>query len=141
MWSSIVSALLSKVAPKVADYYIQKVKLKQEVELEKLRGKAAWQAALTERASESEGRDHEWELAMIENSGWKDEWVLMLISVPLIGVFLTPTQKGVLEGFNILSQTPLWYQTMVVTIFFAVYGIRKWRRKTQADVLLNNSIT
>lgn len=136
MWGSIVSALLSKVAPKVADYYIKKQELKAEVEIETLRGKAAWQKALTQRASESEGRDHEWELAMIENSGWKDEWVLGLISLPLIGVFIPQMQEGVLRGFDILSGTPMWYQGMVVTIFFAVYGIRKWRRTTQASTLL-----
>lgn len=133
MWSSIVTVLLDKVAPKVADYYIQKQKLKQEVQLEKLRGKRAWEEALTKRASESEGRDHEWEIAQIKNSGLKDEWVLFLISIPLVLVFIPNTQQLVLNGFEVLSQTPVWYQGMIVTIFLAIYGIRRWRRKTVID--------
>lgn len=140
MWSSIVGALLGKVAPKVADYYIRKQELKQEAELEKMRGKVAWQQAMTKRASESEGRDHEWELAMIENSGWKDEWVLLMISIPLPLSFIPATQPYVTGGFDALAMTPLWYQGMVVTIYFAIYGIRKWRRKTQADVLLKEQL-
>lgn len=139
MWSSIVGALLGKVAPQVAEYYIQKQKLKQEAKLEELRGKVAWQQSLSARASESEGRDHEWELAMIENSGWKDEWVLLMISIPLPLSFIPHTQAYVTGGFEALAATPLWYQGMIVTIFFAVYGIRKWRRKTAADVLLSTS--
>lgn len=137
MWASIVTALLGKVAPKVADYYIQKKALEHEQEIERLRGKVAWEQAMTRRASESEGRDHDWELKRIEDAGWKDEWVLVLISLPLPLSFIPATQEYVLRGFEVLAQTPLWYQGMVVTIFFAIYGIRKWRRKTAAQTLLS----
>jgi hypothetical protein len=128
MWSSIVGALLGKVAPKVADYYIQKQTLKQEVELEVLRGKAAYEAAKTKRASESEGRDHEWELESIRNSGWKDELVIIVLTIPLVLVF-TPLADVVLEGFRVLGTTPDWYRWMVMTIYAATFGIRVWRRK------------
>ena len=128
MWSSIVGALLSKVAPKVADYYIEKEKLKAEIVLETLRGKAAYEAAKTQRASESEGRDHEWELASIRNSGWKDEWVLIVLSLPMIGVFIPYTQETVKAGFLALEGTPLWYRTTVMTIYLATFGLRLWRR-------------
>lgn len=133
MWSSIVGVLLKNVAPKVADYYMQKQELKHQVQLEKLKGKIAWEQALSLRAERSEGRDHEWELAQIKNSGWKDEWVVILISIPLVLVFFPLTQGAVLEGFETLAKTPYWYQGMVVTIFFAIFGIRRWRRKTAAD--------
>lgn len=128
MWEIIVSKLLGSFSETAADVYLQKKKLKHEVEMERLRGKVVWEQALTQRASESEGRDHEWELARIKDSGLKDEWVLGLLSIPLIGSFHPSTQEGVLQGFETLAKTPLWYQGMVVTIFLAIYGIRKWRR-------------
>lgn len=134
MWSSIVTALLGKVAPKVADFYIQKQGLKHEREMAKLRGKIAWEEALTKRASESEGRDHEWELESIRNSGWKDEWVLILLSIPLILVFIPYTQGAVLEGFNTLALTPDWYRWLVTMIFAAIYGVRLWRRDVMPKV-------
>ena len=129
MWTSIVGTLLGKVAPKVADYYMKKQELKQEVELELLRGKAEYERMKTKRASESEGRDHEWELESIRNSGWKDEWVLILLSIPLVLVFIPYTQGAVMEGFATLAQTPDWYRWLVMLIFTAIYGIRLWRRK------------
>lgn len=135
MWSSIVTALLGKVAPKVADYYIKKQELEAEIELEKARGQLAWEQALTKRASESEGRDHEWEMLRIKNAGWKDEFVLLIISPPLVMSFIPQTQEHVLRGFQVLEQTPIWYQSMVLVIFFAIYGIRKWRRKQAMDIV------
>jgi hypothetical protein len=129
MWSSIVGALLGKVAPKVADYYIQKQKLKQEIELKKLEGKIAWEEAKTKRAEASEGRDHEWELLSIQNSGYKDEWVLFLLSIPMILSFYPATQTIVVEGFKTLEGTPSWYRLLIMIIFCAVYGVRFWRRK------------
>ena len=122
--------MLGKVAPKVADYYIQKEQLKQEIELERLRGKREWEAQKTARARESEGRDAEWEIVSIRNSGYKDEWVLAMISIPMVLSFIPSTVNYVEAGFLALSATPDWYQFMIVSIFFAIYGIRLWRRAT-----------
>lgn len=129
MWTSIVTALLGKVAPKVADYYIQKQELKQQLKLKKLEGKVAVEMRKIERISESEGRDHEWELESIKNSGWKDEWVLILLSIPLILSFLPWTVVYVQMGFAALEQTPDWYRWLIMLIFTAIYGIRVWRRE------------
>lgn len=129
MWESIVTALLGKVAPSVAEYYIQKQQLKHDIELEKLKGKRAWEEAKTRRASESEGRDHEWELLAIQNSGWKDEYVTILMSIPLVLVFIPKMQPYILDGFTALESTPVWYQVLAATILAAAVGIRWWRRK------------
>jgi hypothetical protein len=83
----------------------------------------------TQRAENSEGRDHEWEIESLRNSGWKDEWVLILISIPMVGSFIPSTVQYVVDGFEALSQTPDWYRWLILIIFSAVYGIRVWRRK------------
>jgi hypothetical protein len=130
LWGAVVNALLGKVAPKVADYYIEKQALEHSLKVEQLRGKIAWEQALTKRASESEGRDHDWEMARLEDArhSYKDEWVLFLLSIPLILVFIPQTQQYVLDGFSVLDKTPQWYQWMIGLIFTAIYGIRTWRR-------------
>lgn len=131
MFGTILTALLSKAIPSAADFFLKKEELKQKVQLAKLEGKIAWENALTKRAEASEGRDHEWELARIKDSGFKDEWVLGLLSIPLILVFIPGTQKYILDGFAVLEKTPDWYQWMVLLIFTAIYGIRIWRRKME----------
>ena len=128
MWEIIVSKLLGSFSETVAEVYIEKKRLKHEAEMEKLRGKIAWEAALTRRAEASEGRDHEWEIARIKDAGWKDEWVLGLLSIPLVGSFIPKMAPYVHDGFAVLGTTPEWYRWMILIIFPAIFGIRVWRR-------------
>lgn len=128
MWTMIISKLLGSFSKVAAETYIQKKQLETEVQLEKLRGKIAWEIALTKRAEASEGRDAEWEIARIKDSGWKDEWVLVMLSVPLVGSFMPGMAPYILEGFRILEMTPDWYRWLVLLILTAIYGIRIWRR-------------
>lgn len=128
MWTAIVGKLLGGFAPQLAEIYIEKKRLKQEVVLEQMRGKVAYEKAKTIRAENSEGRDHEWELLSIKNSGWKDEWVLIIMSIPMVFVFIPFTQDTIMKGFVALGETPLWYRTTVMTIYLATFGIRLWRR-------------
>lgn len=125
----IAEAAIGKLAPSVVGYYQKKRELEQEVELEKLRGKREWEKQKSVRAENSEGRDAEWELEQIRNSGWKDEWVLILLSIPLIMVFVPGLEDDALQGFNNLEKTPDWYRWLILMVFGAVYGIRLWRRK------------
>lgn len=127
---------LGQLAQPIADIYKarserkrEKIRLKHEVELERIRGKAAWEAAKTRRASESEGRDADWESQSIANSGWKDELVLLTLTAPMIAVFIPGLQEYVLLGFQHLASTPDWYRWLVLMIYAATFGIRIWRRK------------
>ena len=130
MWETIVGKLLGTFSEKAADVYMQKRQLKHEVKMEELRGKAAWQRALTQRASESEGRDVDWESQSIANSGWKDEMVIIILSIPMVGTFIPGIQPYIAEGFRLLETTPQWYRWLVLMIYAATFGIRVWRRKT-----------
>ena len=128
MWAKIIASLTGQTVEAVLEYKAAKAKAKSDIKLEILRGKAAYEAAKTLRAENSEGRDHEWELASIANSGWKDEWVLIVLSIPMILVFIPWTQPFIASGFAALDTTPLWYRTTVMTIYLATFGIRLWRR-------------
>jgi hypothetical protein len=128
MWAKLVATLTGQTVEAVLEYKNAKRKAKTDIELEKLRGKAAYEKAKTERAENSEGRDHEWEMASIQNSGWKDEWVLIILSIPMILAFIPYTVAYVNMGFAALETTPLWYRTIVASIYLATFGLRLWRR-------------
>ena len=130
MWETIVGKLLGGFAPEVVGYYKQKVALKHEQEIAKIRGKIAWEEAQTKRAEASEGRDADWELESIRNSGWKDEMVIIILSIPMVGTFIPGIQPYIQTGFDQLGTTPEWYRWLVVMIYAATFGIRVWRRKT-----------
>ena len=130
MWAAIVGKLAGAFGEEVAGYYRDKQRLKHELKLEQIRTKVELQKARTVASQASEDRDARWEELSIKNSGWKDEWVLVLLSIPLVLCFLPWTVVYVQMGFSALAQTPDWYQWLIMIIFTAIYGIRLWRRKT-----------
>jgi hypothetical protein len=129
MLGKIIAKMLGAPVEKVAEYFTERQRLKQELKLAKIRGKIAREDARARAYEKRMDQDHEWELRQIENSGWKDEYVLILLSIPLVLSFVPATVGYVLAGFAALAQTPAWYQLLITAVFFAVYGIRYWRRK------------
>lgn len=97
----------------------------------------AEQAAGDRRAkliSEGLAADANWEMefARQANSSWKDEYVLLILSIPVVLCFVPGWAPVVAAGFAALAATPVWYQTAFISVFLATYGIRFWRR-TQSD--------
>lgn len=110
-------------------YFAKRAELKQQLALARLEGEIAVEKAKAEYRCKDLEYDNAWELEQIKNSGWKDEYVLVLLSIPLILVFVPFAQPYVLNGFAVLDQCPEWYRWLLVMIFAAVYGIRVWRRQ------------
>lgn len=129
MLDKLIGALLGAPAEQVAEYFKEKQRLKSEFKLARLRERVAGERAKEARAIQADTNDHEWSLLQIQNSGWKDEFVLIVVSTPFILGFIPGMDKYVHAGFANLSNTPGWYQVMIVTIFFAIYGIKKWNMR------------
>ena len=131
MFESVLG-LLSGVPGAIADYF--KTKLEQE-SIER-RQKAEYEEAVHTRKIEliklGLHADATWELEQIRSAGWKDEYVLLVLSIPLVGCFIPGLAPYVEIGFKALSYTPTWYQFLLPLIFGAVFGVRIWRRQ-QSD--------
>jgi hypothetical protein len=78
--------------------------------------------------------DATWEMEFARQaaSSWKDEYTLIVVSIPMVMAFVPGLAIYVQAGFEAFAKTPLWYQVMVQTLFYATVGIRLWR-KTQYD--------
>lgn len=57
-------------------------------------------------------------------TSWKDEYLTILFSIPLILAFFPSTQESILKGFETLNKTPDWYMMLVMGIVAAVFGLR-----------------
>ena len=57
-------------------------------------------------------------------TSWKDEFYVILFSVPLIMAFIPDMQDIVLKGFETLNKTPDWYMLLVTGIVASVFGLR-----------------
>ena len=67
----------------------------------------------------------EWNQAMAEasNKSWKDEWLTILVSIPLVLAF-TGHEEVVMKGFTALEAMPDFYKTAVGVVFAASFGIQ-----------------
>lgn len=67
-----------------------------------------------------------WDARAQENMkhSWKDEYLLILFSLPLIGCFIPEYQEDVLRGFEILQQTPQWYIWSILGMVAGAWGLR-----------------
>lgn len=108
--------------------YKVRTEAKNKLELAKLESELQAERAWAEWRVKNIDADSAWETESIRNAGWKDEFVLLVLSVPLVLVFVPPAAPYVLNGFAILETTPEWYRWLAVMIYAATYGIRVWRR-------------
>ena len=68
----------------------------------------------------------DWDLEAIKGSqnSWKDEWLVILFSIPLILAFVPGAEHIVQSGFAQLETMPEWYQYSLGVIIAASFGVR-----------------
>lgn len=134
MWDKILGAITGPVAT----YFTRRAELKaqehaNQLELLKVQGERQAQLQLAGLTADA---NWEQEFARQAATSWKDEYTLLVVSIPAILAFVRVSWLNgpqiVKEGFAALATTPLWYQGMFLSLFLATVGIRYWRR-TQSD--------
>lgn len=82
--------------------------------------------AVIEKVKVAQTADIAWENLSVENSGWKDEWFTILLSIPMILCFIPGGAEYVKQGFNALSDaTPDWYQYAFLVAVASAFGFKK----------------
>ena len=68
----------------------------------------------------------DWERIMAEASknSWKDEWLTIVFSIPLILVFIPSAVPHIQKGFDALSTLPEWYHQVLFLIVSASFGVK-----------------
>jgi len=104
---------------RIKKHELKVTRIVSEANIAEARAKAA-----VDRLGQRQEADINWEVLSIQNSGWKDEYLTILISTSLILVFIPWTQPFVLEGFRALEETPTWYQVIILIVVGSAFGVR-----------------
>lgn len=70
------------------------------------------------------------EIIASNDKGWKDEFVLILVSTPIIVLVYSifsddPDLKSKIDlFFQYFKELPMWYQILFVSVVGAIYGIK-----------------
>lgn len=127
----MLQALIGPVGSLVGTWLEGKVETKKAEAASKV-AKAKAEATIMEKKATGE---IDWDLTMADASkhSWKDEWLTILFSVPLVLAFCGEWGRGIVaDGFAALSTMPEWYQYslgVIVASSFAVRSATKFFRK------------
>jgi len=98
---------------------VEKTKAKVKADV----AKAEAEAVVMQKKATGE-IDWDLEMARSSSSSWKDEWLVILFSIPLILAFIPGMEDVVANGFQQLEQMPQWYQYSLGVIVAASFGVR-----------------
>ena len=118
MWT----ALISPIASLAGTWLEGKVETKKAETATKV-AKAKAEAVIMEKKATAE-IDWDLEMARGSQSSWKDEWLVILFSIPLILAFIPGMEEVVANGFSQLEAMPQWYQYSIGVIVAASFGVR-----------------
>lgn len=130
IWSDIITGITGPVA----DYFKTRQENKTRENIRKMELADALQQRQISLISQGLTADMNWEMAFANQAAtsWKDEFELLVLTIPLVMCFVPGLSQYVLDGFKVLAQCPQWFLFLVISIYLANYGIRYWR-KTQSD--------
>ena len=96
----------------------------------KLEGELAVSQAKTdahiEKIRTGQAADIAWESTSLDNSGWKDEYWTIVLSMPMIMCFIPGLVTYVERGFVALQNTPEWYQYAIGIAIGSAFGVRQF---------------
>ena len=118
MIQMLIKPLLG-VAGDVIKGFVDTKKAKAEQKLTKIK-------AETEIINKQLQGEIDWDVEAIKGSkeSWKDEYLTILFSIPLLLCFLPFTVEDDERGFAALALTPDWYKYTLGVIVSASFGIR-----------------
>jgi len=118
MWTALIGPL-SELAGTWMKGKVEKTRAESEAKV----AKAKAEATIMEKKATGE---IDWDLEMAKGSqnSWKDEWLTILFSIPLILAFIPGMETVVQNGFQQLEQMPEWYQYSLGVIVAASFGVR-----------------
>jgi hypothetical protein len=137
----MITSIINTVVGGIRDYavnrsVIRKVKTEGEIELLKAKLEAKISKVRREQTATTD-----WDLLVLQNkaTSWKDEFMLLLISYPIIASFIPYTQETVAKGWEYVSQAPEWYVIIYIGIIASVFGLR-WLISPITQALSNKFI-
>ena len=118
----MLAALIGPIADLAGTWMSGKVEEKKVQSATKV-AKAQAEAIVMQKKATGE-IDWDLEMAKGSQSSWKDEWLTILFSIPLILAFTPGMEDLVRNGFQQLEQMPEWYQYSLGVIVAASFGVR-----------------
>lgn len=117
IWSAITEALgLGR----------ETIRARSAARVAKIEARAAIETARATAAQRQADHAANWEQLAISDAAtsWKDEWFVILLSIPLVLSFIPGAAPIVSDGFAAMEQVPDWYRWGVLSAIGFSFGRR-----------------
>jgi len=119
---------LKSIFAPASEAYQARQERKREEKIAAIQQDIATLEANAKAIADGREADTRWELASIQNSGWKDELWSLVFAAVFVGSFLPGVQDHVQVGIQQITSYPEWFRFLFSSIVLAAFGIRLWRR-------------
>jgi len=118
----MLGALIGPIANLASSWMnskVEKVKADGQAKVAQARAKAV----VAEKVATGEVQ---WEKSMADatDNSWKDEFALVVLLAPAILVFIPSMTEYVRTGFEVLNNSPEWYQYLLFIAVSSSFGIK-----------------
>jgi hypothetical protein len=90
-------------------------KVKQDVKLKILQSEENWEKIMAEGSK----------------SSWKDEWFVIILSIPMVCAFIPSMVQYIEQGFVVLDNMPEYYKGFLAAAIAASFGLKglaNWKK-------------
>lgn len=128
-WSNIIGPVVEFFGKPIMEWQKRKT-LKAELEAKLMEKEADAKIRLIEAkvelAKQGQQIEADWDINaqnQMQHS-WKDEYLLILLTLPIIGSFIPKIQDDVVRGWEYVGKAPDWYVFSFLGIVAATFGLR-----------------
>ena len=122
-------ALIGKLVGGVAGYFKDKQQIKAKRQERQDALEKAVTDAQTKRIEQGDASAADLDAISLKNRGWKDDYLIVLTTVPLILAFIPDFAPYVAAGFDALKQNvPEYYWYALAMVYIDTFGFRRMLR-------------
>lgn len=129
VWPTLISNLFSLGTSAFTGWQDRKkIQLEHKLEID-----SAEVVAKIERIKSGDEHAASLDRESIKQRGWKDDYLLLLTTLPLVLLFIGPLvgvdfQTPVKDGFTALKETPEYYWYALAIVYIDTFGFRRMLR-------------